>query len=209
MEVLMKRHKVLNIFITLLFLCIVTSKIAAAGNFSNDENSDILNNPEGYYLVSRQGVYRINVIERDERGDYKYRSYMVAFANPKFHRGQLASAGWWYPSYQQSNNVSYMEFVGRKKCNGFWPETRSWSGTYVKNHKVLVGNGRAIEAYETTNNYPPKRAPLSKQCAAVTVSGDSCKLHCDRWINTKEVKLYLVKEIDDALDLYSYMRRLL
>ncbi|MCK5373843.1 MAG: sel1 repeat family protein [Alphaproteobacteria bacterium] len=180
------------------------------------KESDLLGNPDGYYTVTKTGISQIKVDEKTEDGNYLLNKYVVKFKGSstvqnnsqinRVQKGQLASKGWWFPSYQQFRTTKYAAFPNRTECSGFLSETKSWSSPLVKKNNIPVTGGRTIAGYEYSGKSPLNRQPNTDSCAAIGAD-KYCNIHCTHWFTAEEQqqKGYLVSKRSDAFDLYSYL----
>ena len=161
-----------------------------------------LDNPDGYYSVTPNGIEILSVQKRDDDGNCMYVGHIVHSPMKNMPQGQLSSRGWWLPSTQQFLDQSYMVFASRPECNGWWKAI--WGHQYVWDGNMDLGDGRIFAAYRKTHDAPDGRQP-EPRCTKVRIQKYSCDAYCAE--TTRDfVPAYLVKDKNEAIEIFRRIR---
>jgi hypothetical protein len=164
-----------------------------------------LENPDGLFRVTKEGVLECRVIKSEGDGTYRIHWNVVAHNRSGLATGQLAQGGIWYPDHQQFYIVPYLFFGEGHDCNGWKNDWAEWSST-ITPEVFVTHEGNSFPGYNYTGKSPTERAHGTKSCLNARTDGSSCRVSCTRWeMNRRLPKKYLVWEKDQAIALFQYL----
>ncbi len=181
----------------------------AASAGSPEETPDLparLENPDGLYSVTEQGIFQCKVLQKGPNNSYKVHWHVVMSKEPTLRPGQLVRGGWWYPSFQQFHTEPHFYFGQGHSCNGWRKkEWAQWSDI-LEPDILMTGQGMSYPGYRYTGKSPAERRHASRVCEKVLAERPGCKISCINWLYGNRIpEVYLLWNKDQAVSLYHYL----